>query len=192
MWYNSEIDGYGTLILPGDVTIENVVRVRTSQIYDGTQAWYVTYRWYSLYADPVVRYPLLSIIKRESTTDSYVMKAAYYAHAGQLTEQKPIIEGIFKQSEFTSEMAGLLQIKAYPNPFIEKFIVEYNLPEEAVVTILVSDGLGRLVDTLVDKVQKEGYHTVEFKGKGYFFFYYVTTLINGRVVSSKKMIHVNR
>ncbi len=190
--YNSEIDGYGTLILPGNITISNVLRVRSMQKYDGVDSGYVTYRWYSLYADPILRYPLLSIIKIEGVVNPYVKKAAYYAHANQLVEKAPINRKFLSPQEFTTAEASLLRVKAYPNPFIEKVTLEYMLPDKAKVTVLVSDALGRVVETLVDKEQEAGLHTAEFKGKGYYFLYYITTLINGRVVSSKKIYHVNR
>ena len=190
--YNSEIDGFGKLILPGDIVIENVLRVRTSQINDTTEIGYVAYRWYMQNSDPILRYPLLSIITSESATNYCVRKAAYYANANQLVDQEPSQIGFTTPQEFTTPEALMLKIKVYPNPFIEKAIVDYMLPTDAKVTIIVSDGLGRPVDTLVDKRQKAGSYSVEFKGKGYYFVYYITTLINGRVVSSKKLFHVNR
>ncbi len=190
--YNSEIDGFGTLILPGNISIKNVLRVRSLQKYDGIDAGYVTYRWYSLYADPVLRYPLLSIIKIEGVAKPYVKKAAYYAHASQLLEKTPINIEFLSPQEFTSSDASMLRIKAYPNPFIEKVILNYKLPDNAKVTIFVFDRLGRVVETLVDEEQTAGNHAVEFKGKGHYLIYFITTLINGRVVSSKKVIHVNR
>lgn len=190
--YNSEIDGIGTLILPDNITIQNVLRVRSSQKYDGVDSGYATYRWYSIHADPVLRYPLLSIIKREGATDSYIKKVAYYAHAGQLLEKASTLLEHFTMQEFISPEGSVLKIKAYPNPFIEKVTVDYNLPDKAKVTILVSDALGRFVETLVDEEQTAGQYSVDFKGKGYYFLYYITTLINDRVVSSKKIYHVNR
>ena len=135
---------------------------------------------------------MLSIIKREGVTDSFVKKAAYYAHASQLLEKAPTLLEHFTLQEFISPEASVLKIKAYPNPFIEKVTVDYNLPDKAKVTILVSDALGRFVETLVDEEQAAGIYSVDFKGKGYYFLYYITTLINGRVVSSKKIFHVNR
>ena len=119
-------------------------------------------------------------------------KAAYYAHANQLVVKAPINRKFLSPQEFTTAEASLLRVKAYPNPFIEKVTLEYMLPDKAKVTVLVSDALGRVVETLVDKEQEAGLHTAEFKGKGYYFLYYITTLINGRVVSSKKIYHVNR
>ena len=81
--------------------------------------------------------------------------------------------------------AGLTFLKGKPYNKLTK-------ETKSSVTIIVADGLGRPVDILVDKLQKAGSYSVEFKGKGYYFVYYITTLINGKVVSSKKLIHVNR
>jgi hypothetical protein len=191
--YSSEIDGTGKLILPGNIIIDNVLRVRTSQTKDSTGVTYVAYRWYSQNSDPITRYPLLSIITRETASGICISKAAYYADAQQFVEQAPTKFESIALREFTSPEALMLKIKVYPNPFVEKATVEYELPEESKVTIIVADGLGRKVETLVDRQQKEGHHTVEFeKGRGYYFVYYIITIVDEKVVSSKKLFHVNR
>ena len=191
--YSSEIDGTGTLILPGNIIIENVLRVRTSQIKDSAAAGYTAYRWYSQNSDPITRYPLLSIITRESENFSCISKAAYYADARQFVEQAPTKFESVTVREFTTPEAMAMKIKVYPNPFVEKAIIEYQLPADSRVSIIVADGLGRKVETLIDRVQEAGLHTAEFeKGRGYYFTYYIITIVDGRVVSSKKLFHVNR
>ena len=50
----------------------------------------------------------------------------------------------------------------YPNPFNPKTTINYQLPEDAKVTIKMYDLLGREVFTLVDGFEKAGYKQIEF------------------------------
>lgn len=49
-----------------------------------------------------------------------------------------------------------ISISAYPNPFSGRTTIEYTVPTTTLVTIEVTDVLGRLVQTLVDQVMPEG------------------------------------
>ena len=66
------------------------------------------------------------------------------------------------------------------------------MPEDAKITIVVSDALGRKVETLVDEYQQAGVYTAEFKENKGYFVYFVSTFINGKMVNSKKLIHVKK
>lgn len=54
----------------------------------------------------------------------------------------------------------------YPNPFRGSTTLEYTLPKDAYVTLEVYDILGRRVETLVDKRQRSGLHTLQWDGTG--------------------------
>lgn len=51
---------------------------------------------------------------------------------------------------FYNESALAVQIRAYPNPFDEQFVVEYRITQKMPVTIQLVDVVGRPVATLVD------------------------------------------
>ena len=52
----------------------------------------------------------------------------------------------------------------YPNPFNPSTTIGYELPKNAYVTLIVYDLLGRPVETLVNKLQSAGNHSVRFNG----------------------------
>jgi hypothetical protein len=52
----------------------------------------------------------------------------------------------------------------YPNPFNPSTTIGYEVPSNSKVTLKVYDVLGRLVETLVDRVQDAGRYTITFDG----------------------------
>ena len=50
----------------------------------------------------------------------------------------------------------------YPNPFNPKTIINYDLPNNAMVQIKIYDILGRKIISLVNNKQKPGYHSIEW------------------------------
>ncbi|RMD95498.1 MAG: T9SS C-terminal target domain-containing protein, partial [Calditrichaeota bacterium] len=53
----------------------------------------------------------------------------------------------------------------YPNPFNPRTTVEYAVPTPGPVRIQIFDALGRLVATLVDRVQEPGTYRLEWQGR---------------------------
>ena len=49
---------------------------------------------------------------------------------------------------------------AYPNPFNPVTNIEYGLPEDGFVSVLVYDISGRVIAELVSDVRAAGYHTI--------------------------------
>ena len=54
---------------------------------------------------------------------------------------------------------------AYPNPFNAQTRIEYGLPEESHVRLMIFNSLGQLITTLVDETQSPGYKRVIWNGK---------------------------
>jgi hypothetical protein len=52
----------------------------------------------------------------------------------------------------------------YPNPFNPSTTISYALPEQGHVSLIVYDALGREVTRLVDNVESEGYHSIQWSG----------------------------
>ncbi|HNW89237.1 MAG TPA: T9SS type A sorting domain-containing protein [Bacteroidales bacterium] len=187
--YTTLADGYGTLILPGDVKIQNVLRVRFMRKQDNNPAETITYRWYAQNSDPIVRYPLLSITfyKKGEHTKAHI--AAYYANAYQLSQNQENSEQTTIAAEYTSPDASIYNIKTSPNPFTEKALIEYTIPEDARVNIQVFDNLGRLIEKLTDTQQAAGNYSVSFKGTGQ-FIYFIRFIVNDKLICSKKIIQM--
>jgi len=84
--------------------------------------------------------------------------------------------------------AELFVSQNYPNPSNPKSTIDYELPENAIISIKVYDFSGREVTTLIDKEQESGYYSVEFDGTNFasgIYFYRVS--VNNSPVVTKKM-----
>ncbi len=76
----------------------------------------------------------------------------------------------------------------YPNPFNPSTMIEYSIPKECPVSIIVYDITGREIETLVNEVKRAGYYTVQFNTSRLssgIYFYRITA---GDFTQTKKMI----
>ena len=53
----------------------------------------------------------------------------------------------------------------YPNPFNRTTQIDYQVPEDNHISIVIYDLMGREVRTLVDKLQSKGYYDIEWNGE---------------------------
>ncbi|MBS1552537.1 MAG: T9SS type A sorting domain-containing protein [Bacteroidetes bacterium] len=78
----------------------------------------------------------------------------------------------------------------YPNPFNPSTKINYDLPVDGKVSIILYDLTGRQVANLVNEVKTAGYYTVSFNASNLasgMYFYRITA---GNFVSTKKMVLV--
>jgi len=78
----------------------------------------------------------------------------------------------------------------YPNPFNPTTKIDFELPNDSKVSILIFDILGRKITSLVNGLKKAGYYTVEFDGSNFasgMYFYRIHTEKKKKV---KKMVLV--
>ena len=76
----------------------------------------------------------------------------------------------------------------YPNPFNPATMIKYSLDRESFVTLKIYDSLGRLINTLVNKIQHAGKHEVSFKPDNLSTGIYFYTLRTDNYQSTKKML----
>jgi hypothetical protein len=80
----------------------------------------------------------------------------------------------------------------YPNPFNPVSKIDYNLPSDSKVKILIYDITGKEMKTLVNEVQTAGYYTVIFNGVNLasgLYFYRIFANANGKdFIMVKKMM----
>jgi len=96
------------------------------------------------------------------------------------------IDGInFKALGVTTDKSALigteLTANNYPNPFTDKTIISYMLPEAGKVQVVVYSKMGQIVSTIVDQSQDAGTQTVEFSHSDLnagVYFYKIT--LNGQ------------
>ncbi len=78
----------------------------------------------------------------------------------------------------------------YPNPFNPSTKVGFYLPEGGKVNVSVYNVLGQKVDTLINGIQKKGYHFVEFNGSDLASGMYFYVIRFNDQYQSKKMLFI--
>ena len=150
--YNVEADGFGKLILPNNVTIENTLRVKTVKNYkqafssSASNVTITTYRWYT----QNVRYPVLVLITTENEINGRTNTSHTAAYKNNLD-----LTNINEQFQAN-------EIKTYPNPFSNKFNVAYELAENSDVKIEVYDVTGKKIALLMDQNELSGIYVKDF------------------------------
>ena len=83
----------------------------------------------------------------------------------------------------------------YPNPFNPRTTLNFDLPENGLVTIIIYDMLGREVRNLINQTQDAGYRSVIWNatndyGKPVSAGIYLYQIQAGEYISTKKMVLV--
>jgi hypothetical protein len=175
-------DGLGKLLLPGNVSYSNVLRVKEVKSYTqsingkGYQLEDVTYRWYV----DGHRYPLLVLIKSTSHFEngkSYSSTRAAY---------NPVI--IQNTPLSTNTLINNLGLSVYPNPYSDFVNINVNLDNTSRLKISVFDMNGRLVKVLFNGVEVAGDKTYKFSAKDLGLSagaYLIKLNVNGNEVTQK-------
>ncbi|MBL7053019.1 MAG: T9SS type A sorting domain-containing protein [Candidatus Marinimicrobia bacterium] len=93
---------------------------------------------------------------------------------------------IENNSEFSIENYKLHN--ACPNPFNPSTVINYQLPVTSAVTLQVYNLQGKLVETLVNKMQVTGYYSVDFDGSDFASGIYFYRLETPEFSDVKKMV----
>ena len=80
----------------------------------------------------------------------------------------------------------------YPNPFNPTTKIDYDIPYDGKVSILLYDMTGREIANLVNEIKTAGYHSVQLNASGFasgMYFYRITAQgSNNNFVMTKKMV----
>jgi hypothetical protein len=100
------------------------------------------------------------------------------------------IETVVLNSE--SSVSGLVsqfELKAaYPNPFNPNTTISYALPQESYVNISIYDLQGYLVIELVNDMESEGYHTINWDGSELSSGVYLINMQSGGFNTTQKVV----
>lgn len=100
-------------------------------------------------------------------------------------------DGIMMTKQFIFSYTGPKEFKLeqnFPNPFNPTTTIQYQLPQDAKVTLKVYDILGSEVATLVNEEQESGYKEVKFNAANFASGMYIYRLQVKDYVSTKKMM----
>jgi hypothetical protein len=78
----------------------------------------------------------------------------------------------------------------YPNPFNPETKIDYQLPGDYLVKILIYDNTGREIITLINKQQEAGYYTISFNASNLSSGVYFYRIITRDYIATKKMLLV--
>ncbi|QQS38205.1 MAG: T9SS type A sorting domain-containing protein [Ignavibacteriales bacterium] len=104
-----------------------------------------------------------------------------------VTTQGTGLEEEFIESQNVNDLA--LQ-QNYPNPFNPTTNIQYSIPTDGLVSLIVFDLLGREVVTLVNESKTAGNYTVNFDASTLASGTYIYQLRTGEFLSTKKMLMI--
>ena len=152
--YSVEADGYGTLLLPNNLKVDNVLRVKTTRNYIKTinnrsyNISIVTYRWYS----ENERFPLLVLIENgfeNNSKDTKSYQAAYRSDLNLLAQPTSINNSLINNS-----------FNIYPNPIVSSATINFSLVNTSNVVIDIFNINGEKLMTLVDQKYNTGTYSI--------------------------------
>jgi hypothetical protein len=149
-YYYIDADSYGTLLLPDNIELRNVLRVKQTRTIvnpDGTEIYEITYRWYAA----EVRYPVLVISKYVYPQATSYVQTAMFAH----------IQDYKKNSLAVADAGIISDIQVFPNPYENELTISYNISKPGTVKIDLYDVSGKLFRNIQNNKSEDiGYKTI--------------------------------
>jgi hypothetical protein len=132
----------------------------------------VFFHWYVTFEDDVYNYTQL-VYRNELATD--------YKTAMMMEFYRPEVNPQYSKRKISLQ-------QNYPNPFNPSTNITFYLPEKCYVNLKVYDGIGREVNTLVNKTMPMGEHSVNFDAKALPAGAYFYRLQAGNYSEIKRML----
>ncbi|MFQ5650735.1 MAG: CotH kinase family protein [bacterium] len=131
----------------------------------------------------------------KTVTDS-VVSETYYVVLQDSSAEDSVATGILdpRSSGRDRVPAAFSVTLAYPNPFNARTTIEYGLPQEGHVKLVIYNLLGQAVRTLVDEFQLAGFQAVRWDGQDQRArtigsgVYFVRLIAGGRTVTQKILL----
>jgi beta-glucuronidase len=145
--------------------------------------WWCAYDWYT--HQQTLGYQSMGLLRMDRTRPKPVFTnlTAMYKKFVNISENITSAEGTVDPT-VTGDWS---LAQNFPNPFNPSTSIRYQLPQDAPVTLTVSDILGKTVATLVHTTQQAGLHTVPFDASRISSGMYFYTLRAGSFTATKRM-----
>ena len=112
---------------------------------------------------------------------------ARYAKA-QLNNESSLDDGSNPKTGDNSEVDNGFAISSYPNPFNPTATIEYQIPKDGLVNLVVYNTLGQVVAELVNEHQSSGKYSVQFSASNLPSGIYFYKIESGSFSKSMKML----
>ena len=135
-----------------------------------------------------------SYIDQEYTVNEVnYYRLAAVDHAGNISDYSEVVEAavLSIDEEMIPDVYALHQ--NYPNPFNPVTTLRYDLPEDATVSIIIYDVMGRKVRSLINTTQSAGYRSIRWNatndhGAPVSAGMYIYMIRAGNFTKTKKMV----
>ena len=127
---------------------------------------------------------------KETSTEYFANEISTFDESGKVGK----ISNPFPLSKASSVIPVEFSLSQnYPNPFNPVTTIQFGVPEESKVTLMIYDLLGREVRTLINNNLKPGYHKVVWNGTDHFgnqvaTGMYFTVMQSGEFRDVRKMV----
>jgi hypothetical protein len=194
---------FGGLNVPGDVKLDNFGNIYVCGLGNyqttgddivtfkynpaGQQLWLATYNGplqnngdygHGLFIDSSLNVYVTGLSLRQNNT---------YNDAITIKYNQPV--GITSGNMEIPTQYGLFQ--NYPNPFNSTTVINYQLPTQSTVKLVLFNLLGQVVETIVDQKQDAGYYSISVNLQNFSSgIYFYRLVAEGNIINTKKMIFV--
>jgi len=182
-------DAWGTLLLPSGVSIDSVIRIKTTE-YLITEAIVIPFvitinpitisgENISYYKPSLSKYPLLSIVNGSYTQDNTIIDS----NRTIISQYPLVLTGVNEESNATD-------LKIFPNPSVTgQSNVTIDLKKSAKVRLEVFNSLGQNIARVLNKTLPQGRNNVTLNtskmSKG---IYFVNVLVEEKLITKKLVI----
>jgi hypothetical protein len=167
--YSSEGDAYGIMLLPNDVTLHNVLRVKTKESYveemcSNVHVEVVKYLWYV----QEYRYPVFVTWDITYTYDNgktHTANESFFTTANlsgiEETPETPVTVDKTEEEE-NRVVTPEVSYSVYPNPYNSYFHVTYTLEKETLVDIALFSSTGQYITHLIKGKTQNGIQHITY------------------------------
>jgi hypothetical protein len=192
--YSSEGDAYGTLLLPNNVKLNNVLRVKTRESYTESlcatvNIEIVKYLWYAAeYRYPVfVTWEIAYIYENGQTStlneSFYTTQTLVSSPEKSIIAEEPAFKAIEEKTASEPEPTPEVQYTLYPNPYNSYFHLTYTLEKEMMVNIVLYTASGQYITHLVKDKRQNGTQHITYNPQSVDFagLYVIRMLFDDKV-----------